>query len=191
MKTFKEALKTVTDFIGMIWYNIQKVLVYGFYFVEVVAWDYIGEPVYRRLSALKIMDRFKAWVNSVDNRYALLTLFLSTFILMEVSSTYGLIFIGTGALFTGIGLYSMKLLLTVPAVTIWQAGKKPLLSFILIKWGFGITIKIRRSKMYYSAKRQIKNLRIGAIKFKDEYLNGDGEVEFTETVKSIYKELKA
>lgn len=189
-KTKKSELK-YRSLLGDIWHYFKVVLVYLFYVLEYVAWKKVGEPVYKVLSQLKIMDRFRVWVNSVDNRYALLLIFVNVFVLMEITSTYGLVLIGTGAIVTGIALYLVKLVLMVPAVVIWNSAKKPLLSFWLIRFVFGWIIRLRRSSMFRSAKRQIKKIKLGFIQFKDDYLNGNGELGFTDSIKAIYKNIKA
>lgn len=187
----REMNEKAVNFMRQVGHYIKVILVLGFYLVEVIAWKKIGEPVYRRVESLKIMDRFKAWVTSVEHRYALLAIFLSVFILMEITSTYGLILIGTGALFTGIGLYTMKLFLTVPAVIVFKAGKKPLLSFWVIKFVYGLIIRLKRSTIFRNIKKQVAKLRDASIQFKDEYLNGDGSVGFFDSIKTIYNDIKS
>lgn len=190
IELMKKMDEKIVKFFKSVSHYIKVILVYGFYFVEVIAWKYLGEPVYRNIESLKIMDRFKAWVSTVEHRYALLGIFLSVFVLMEIMSTYGLILIGTGAFFTGIGLYVGKLFLTVPAVVVFKAGKKPLLSFWVVKTVYALIIKLKRSKIFRNIKKQMAEISEGAVRFKDEYLNGDGKVGFFESIKIIYKDIR-
>lgn len=178
----KENLNKVGHFLKII-------LVIGFIVFEEIAWKRIGEPAYRIVSSLKIMDRFKAWIADIDHRYALLGVFIVPFLLMEGSSLLAFKAWGTGALFTGIGFYTIKLLMTAPVVIIFNAGKSRLVSFWIIKYSFGAILNFKRTQTFRSVKRWTKKLKEDLVIFKNEYLDTtDGN--FSESFKRLYTDLK-
>lgn len=169
---------------------IKIILVLLFIIIEDLTWNKIGEPVYRRIKALQIMQKFRTWVLNVKHRYALLAIFLSVFLLMEITSTLGLILVGTGAIYTGVLLYSAKIFLTVPAVVIFNTGKKTLLTFWIIRFVFSLIIHMKRSRVFRLAKTQFRNIKSSITKFKKYYFPDTVKSTFTRSFKILYRYLK-
>lgn len=177
-------------YIRKIWHFIKVLLVVLFIIIEDLTWKRVGEPIYRRFKALEMMLKFKNWVSSVNHRYTLLTIFLSVFILMEITSTIGLILIGTGAIVTGALFYMMKVFLTVPAVVVFNVGKKPLLSFWFIRVVFILLIRMKRSKIFRKAKSQFRNFKLTFIQFKESYIKHKKKNSFLSSIQAIYRYLR-
>lgn len=168
---------------------IKILFVVLFIIFEEIAWKRIGEPAYIAIQSLKIMDRFKLWIADISHRFMLLGVFLIPFVLMEVSSIYAVKSLATGAVITGLGLYAIKLLLTAPVVIIFNAGKETLVSFWVIKYGYGIILRFKRSKTFRSVKRFTAKFKAELKIFKDEYLNS-ANGDFSKSINKMYKDLK-
>lgn len=191
MKSFSDNAKEVFyDFkLHLVWYYIQIALVVIFILFEEIAWKRLGEPAYEAIKSLKVMDKFKAWIADINHRYILLAIFLIPFALMEVSSIYAGAALFSGAVITGLGLYAIKLLLTAPVVIIFNSGKKILVSFWLIKYGYGTILNLKRSKIFRTVKKFTAKLKESFATFKSDYLNStDGD--FSESIKKMYSDIK-
>lgn len=177
-------------------YKVDKVVKYLkvlavvlFILVEEIAWNKIGRPAYIKVKSLKIMKRFKAWIADVKNRWALLAVFIAPFLLMEISSLYAVKAIATGAIITGIGLYTIKILLTAPVVIIFSIAKNELVTFYPIRYGYGAILNFKRSQTFRNVKAYIAKLKIELVKFKDEYLDGDN-TDLGDELKKMYEDIK-
>ena len=149
----------------------------------------LGEPAYDAIKSLKVMDKFKDWIADIEQRYMLLAIFMIPFALMEVSSIYAGAALFSGSIITGLGLYTIKLLLTAPVVIIFNSGKKILVSFWVVKYGYGTILNLKRSKIFKSVKKFTANLKESFITFKEDYLNAtDGN--FSESIKKMYSDIK-
>lgn len=173
-------------------YNLVKYfkifIVVLFIIVEEIAWNKIGRPAYIKVKSLKIMTRFKNWIGDVENRWKLLAIFLTPFILMEVSSLFAVKALATGAIITGIGLYTIKILLTAPVVIIFNAAKPELVSFYPIRWSYGAILNFKRSKTFRGVKTYMAKIKDELTIFKNEYLDGDAELGAE--LKKMYEDIK-
>ena len=167
---------------------IKVFLVLSFIIFEEIVWNKIGKPAYESVKSLKIMYRFKEWVSQVENRYTILIIFLTPFVLMEVFSIMAIKAFATGAIITGIGLYVFKIVLTAPVVIIFNSAKPELVSFPPIRFGYDSILKLKRSVTFRSVKKYIKSLKVEVRKFKKEYL--DGDVSFLDELKKMYQDIK-
>ena len=166
MKSFSHNAKEVyIDFkLYLIARYIKILFVVLFIIFEEIAWKRIGEPAYIAIQSLKIMDRFKLWIADISHRYMLLGVFIIPFILMEVSSIYAGAALFSGSIIMGLGLYAIKLILTAPVVIIFNAGKETLVSFWAIKYGYGMILRLKRSKTFRSVKSFTAKLKINSKK---------------------------
>ncbi len=186
--------QNMTDFyynfrIDKIVHYVKILFVVLFIIFEEIAWKRIGEPAYRAIRSLKIMNRFKLWIADISHRYILLGVFIIPFVLMEVSSIYAGAALFSGSIIMGLGLYAIKLLLTAPVVIIFNAGKEILVSFWIIKYGYGTILRFKRSKTFRGVKKFTAKLKVELKIFKDEYLdNANGN--FSESFKKMYSDLK-
>lgn len=160
-----------------------------FLIFEEILWDRIGKPAYEKVQGLKIMDRFKGWIRNVKHRYALLGIFIIPFVAMEAAAISSTIAFGTGAIITGIGLYVIKMLMTVPVVIIFKAGKEQLVSFWVIRYSYGVILNFKRSGTYRSVIKYLQEVKVSLNQFKANYLDGDGS--FKEEMKTMYYSIKA
>lgn len=191
MKDFSSNVKEdYYDFkLNIIVHYIKVFIVVIFIVFEEIAWKRLGEPAYNAIKSLKIMDRFKEWIADIDHRYKLLVVFLIPFVLMEISSIYAGSELVSGSIFKGLGLYSTKLMLTAPVVIIFNYGKKILVSFWVIKYGYGAVLNLKRSKTFRSVKIFIGTLKESINGFNADYLNSmDGN--FSESIKKMYLDLR-
>lgn len=163
-------------------------LVVMFIIFEEIIWNKIGQPIYNKIKTLKIMDRFKVWVSNVKNIYVILVIFLGLFIGMEIVTLLALKAFATGAIVIGIGLYVIKILMVVPVVIIFNEAKKQLVTFLPIRYVYGMVLNFKRSKTFREIKRFIAKLRIELNRFVEEYLDGDEDL-LTE-LKKIYNNIK-
>jgi len=182
-------MNKLNDYGLKVLYYIKLVFVILFIIVEDIAWTRLGEPIYNNVKSLKVMDRFKLWINDIKHRYLLLGIFIIPFIFMETSSIYAGKALVNGAIFSGIGLYSFKLLLTAPVVIIFNAGKDILVSFWIIKWPYGLILNMKRSKIWKSVKTFSTNAKTEFEFFKDDYLNNSNG-DFISSFKKLYIEIK-
>jgi hypothetical protein len=168
---------------------MKLLVVLLFILFEEIAWKRIGEPVHNIISSLKIMNRFKLYISDIKHRYILLGIFIIPFVLMEITSIYAGASLLSGAIIMGIGLYMIKLFLTIPVVIIFNIGKDILISFWLIKYGYGMILRFKRSNAFRSVKKFTKKLKKEWSVFKEEYLNVE-DGDFVESIKKMYQVLK-
>ena len=167
---------------------LKILVVVLFILVEEIAWNKIGKPAYIAVKSLKIMKRFKEWVANVENRWALLAIFITPFGVMEIFSLLSLQAFASGAIITGIGLYTFKLALTAPVVIIFTTAKTELVSFFPIRYSYGTILKFKRSNTFRKVKKFSAKLKEEFVMFKDEYLDGDAELG--DELKKMYEHIK-
>jgi len=184
----KEVVKTLK--LDKVLHYIKLLLVALFIVFEELAWNRIGEPAYNAIKSLQIMEKFKNWVADINHRYLLLLIFMIPFVLMEGASLAAFKAWGSGLLFTGIGLYSMKLLLTAPVVIIFNTGKKTLVSFWLIKYIYGMILNMKKSDIFRSVKRWGRKFKAELAVFKHDYLDSHNG-SFSASFKELYRALKS
>ncbi len=187
LNKFKEFYNTYKLYKIMKYVKITLVIL--FILFEEIAWNRIGKPAYIKVKSLKIMNRFHLWISDFENRYILLVIFLMPFLLMELLSLIALKALATGAIVMGIGLYTIKILLTAPVVIIFNAAKKQLTSFYPIRYGYGSILQFKRSTTFRNVKHYISAIKAEIILFKNDYLDGDESNLFDE-LKKLYQEIK-
>ena len=164
---------------------IKLFLVVIFIAFEEVIWNRIGQPIYDSVKSLEIMTQFKTWVAEVKNRYALLTIFLTPFIAMEILGLMSLKAFAVGAIITGISLYIFKVLLTIPVVIIFNTAETELRSFSLIDWGYGLIVKIKQSETFRTAKQYMASMKAQIAEFKNKHLSGNELGKFYSVIKRV------
>jgi len=168
---------------------IKYALVFLFIIFEELAWNKLGKPAYEEVKSLKVMDRFKDWVSKIEHRLALLALFLTPFILMEVSAILATKAFVMGALYWGLALYSLKIIMTVPVVIIFTTGKDVLVSFFVIRYSYGAILKFKRSDAFRGAKRQLKTMKSN-LKEKKIALMGKEKGTLRKSFRRLYQKIK-
>ena len=188
-----EKIKEIYNDYKYILYNVIKYLKIGgvllFIIFEEIAWNRIGRPAYIKVKSLKIMTRFEYWVTDFENRYVLLLIFIVPFIMMEIMSVLALKALASGAIVICLGLYAIKIFLTVPVVIIFNVSKQQLVSFYPIRYIFGMILNFKRSYTFRSVKKYIKILKVEFETFKNDYLDGD-ETNLLDEIKKIYNNIK-
>lgn len=181
---------------------IIKPMVYLFVMLFIVfeeyIWDKIFKYIYIKIKNLDLISDFKEYLLKEDNRYIILLIFLLPFMIMEGVSILGLIFIGKGFIILGLSMYLIKILATIPVVIIFNSGKKRLLSFYLIKLGYFLILKFKRSKIYRNTKKNIINYKndfkkVILIKFKEIkaiFSDSNDKFSFTILFDKTYKTIK-
>ena len=181
-------MEKITNAFKKIFKYIKIVAVLGFVLIEEIVWDNIGLPAYNAVQSLKIMDRFETWIADIEHRYTLLGIFITPFIAMEVASLLSVKAFATGAIIVGIGLYTIKIILTVPVVIIFKSGKSTLVTFWVVRYSYGVILNFKRSKTFRRVMKYIDKVKDEFQTFKANYLNGDGS--FKDEIKKIYANLK-
>jgi len=156
---------------------LKLFLVVIFIIFEEVIWNKIGEPIYSVVKSLKIMTNFRIWVSEFKNRYALLAIFLTPFIIMEIAGLLSLKAFAFGAIILGISLYIFKVLLTIPVVIIFNTAEKELRSFDFIDWGYGLIIQIKQSETFRMVKQYMTNIKAEMAEIKRKYIPKRNEIK--------------
>lgn len=159
-----------------------------FIIFETILWDKVGLPIYNKIKSFKIMERFKDYITNVEHEYLLLLIFITP-VFVDIILTYLFgIAMATGLLFTAIGIYVLKAVMSVLMVVIFNIGKKQLTKFYLIRYSYGCILNFKRSQTFRKVGEYTKSLKNELSSFKDNYLNGDSE--FKEEVQRIYNNIK-
>ena len=168
-----------------LFYYIKVFLVLGFIVVEELAWNKVGLPVYNYVKSFRIMGRFKKWIeNDVENRYLLLMIFINPLVYSEVFSFMAIAVFANGGILLGTILYALKLLMTIPLVIIFKAGKKQLLTFFTVKWGYVLILKFKRAKVFRYTKKLVREWKVSIKDFRDKHFPKD------KTYSEIYDKIK-
>ena len=162
---------------------LKVILVTLFIIFEEIAWRRIGEPAYKAVSALQIMDNFKSWVSDINHRYLLLLVFIVPFVLMEGASALAFKAWGSGLIFSGLAIYSIKLILTAPVVVIFNTGKEILLTFWVIRTVYGWIEALKNSKTFKGIKKYGSTIIDTYFKSTDKSMF-DGLIRFYQKMKS-------
>jgi len=169
--------------------TIKILAVLLFIAFELIAWEKLGKPTYNKIRSLKIMDRFKLWISIIEHRYLLLIIFLTPFIFMEIASLMAISALAKGLIVTGIGLYTIKLLLTAPVVIIFNVSKKILVTFPVIKYSYGMILNLKRSSVFRQTKKAISIIKTDIMSYIREFVD-DNNPDIGESFKKIYINLK-
>ena len=159
-----------------------------FILLEEILWNKIGLPIYNSIKSLKIMEKFKNYITNIKQHYLLLLIFISPiFVDLILTWLFG-IAMAHLMIFTAIGIYVLKALMSILMVVIFQIGKKQLIEFFIIRYGYGCILRFKRSRTFREVRKYTRNLKDEFKSFKNNYLNGDGE--FKEELKKSIKILK-
>ncbi len=114
-------------------------------FIIIVFWDFFWNMLFKRifsyLHSLKIYDKFKIYINQNANKYFVLFIFISLFIIMEYFGIYSGILIVQGNIILAILFYIAKFLMVFPVKVLYEEGHDKL---VTISW-FN-----RRKKLFVS-----------------------------------------
>lgn len=184
-------LKNFVKFLKKAIYAIKVILVVCFILVEEIVWNKIGEPAYNIVKSLAIMDKFKIWVSDIEHRYLLLFIFLTPFIMMEVLSLVAVKAFAVGAFGLGVTLYVFKIILTVPVAIIFNSAKKTLVSFWIIKYGYGMLLRFKRSKVFRNVKSYLRELKADVrMFFKGILFDEKYRASFFQSLKNLRRKIK-
>jgi len=145
-----------------IYFLIQISLILIYLLLEEVIWDNIAEPIVLYFKSLKIAKRVELFLKK-QNRYTVLVIFLSMFVIAEGLGLLSPVFVAKGLAFMGIVLYGIKIILATFAFWIFNTQKDTLLSFEFIDYSYKkITYylkKIKSSDLYLSTLLIIKKIK--------------------------------
>lgn len=139
---------------------IIYIFVFFYLVIEEYLWQRIFRHIYLKIKAFNLLYKFNSYIKKQNNRYYLLLIFIIPFVLMEILATIGVFLTAKGLVILGVIFYSLKLLLTVPVVIIFNSSKKKLLSFYLIRISYFGIIKIKRNEIFRNTKRKIRILKL-------------------------------
>jgi len=155
MSKLKQLLKKLFLF-------LQTSLILTYLLLEELVWHNIAEPITKYLKHLNIAKRVELFLNR-QNRYVVLVIFLSMFIIAEGLGLLTPIFIAKGLAFMAILMYGFKIVLATFAFWIFNTQKKSLLSFKFIDYSYKkITYyieKIKHSQLYIKVVTKLKEIK--------------------------------
>ncbi|KAB7882980.1 hypothetical protein GA417_13570, partial [Poseidonibacter ostreae] len=115
-------------------------------FIVIVFWDIFWHLLFKRLfeflRALKIYEKFKIYINQKANKYFVLFIFISLFLIMEYFGIYSGILAVQGEVLLAILFYIAKFLMVFPVKILYQEGHDKLVK---------ITWFNRRKELFVSA----------------------------------------
>jgi hypothetical protein len=121
----------------------------GLYIIlEEYIWNLVFRDIYLRIQSLSLFEKFKLYLELETHRYKLLAIFIVPFIFMEVFGALAFGFLGSGLILYFLLLYSVKILLTIPVVIIFNAGRDQLLTFLIINFVYSLILKMKGSSYY-------------------------------------------
>ena len=165
MTTLKKLLRSSLLF-------LQTTLILIYLLLEELVWHNIAEPIVKYLKYLNLAKRVELFLKR-QNRYVVLVIFLSMFIVAEGLGLLTPIFIAKGLAFMGVVMYGFKIVLATFAFWIFNTQKEALLSFKFIDYSYRkITFyidKIKHSELYISVVTRLKEIKT-YIKHKFRYL---------------------
>ncbi len=133
------------------------VLVYLFF--EEIVWEKIAIPIYNYIRDLRIHTLFLGYITSYANRYVVLLLFITPFLLGEILGILSGVLATQMHIISAIILYTLKIPLVLVALSILEAGKEKLNSFEWFAKTYNTTINIlsrlKSSSFYQSIKNKI------------------------------------
>jgi len=159
-----------------------------FIIFEEVLWNNVAVPIYNNIVSLRITHRFREYITSIEKKYLLLLIFITPVFVDIILSVMFTSAMAHGLLFAAIGIYIIKALVSIIMIIIFQIGKKQLTEFYLIRYSYGLILKLRRSKTFRRVKIYSTKIKNELNKFKVNYINGDSEI--TKEINSIYDNLK-
>jgi hypothetical protein len=159
-----------------------------FILFEEILWRKIGKPLHNKIKSLKIIIRFKEWVNNIEHRYSLLMIFLTPVLIDIILSYMFGIAMAHALIFAAIGIYVLKAIASVIMFLIFNIAKKRLTSFTIIKYSYYYILRIKSSRIFRKTRKYINEIKKEFYELKNSYFDGDSEL-FIELSK-IYKNIK-
>ena len=148
----------LTRIFRLLFDTLLTVLILIYLILEEVIWERIAEPVYEFFHGLRLLQKVEDKVRAL-NRYVLLGIFLSLFVLVELVGLIAIGLLAKGLIIPGIVIYAGKI--PIAAFTFWlfRIAQDKLMSFAWFKWCYDgvqtILIKIKTSVVYASVKAKI------------------------------------
>ncbi len=179
MKVYKEMMKILKNLLKYL--KVFFVLI--FIAFEEFLWKRVGVPVFNLVKEINFFLKLKFLIENIKNKYKILFVFIfvvlidnSLTIVLGYSLTHGLVAFATI-------LYIIKAFLSILTVLIFKLGRKQLVKFSIIKYGYYYILKIKYSETMKSVKGTIKKIKISIMDLKNKY--------FSKSIfKNIYKVLK-
>jgi len=151
---------------------IQTSLILLYLLLEELVWDNIAEPIERYLKHLRLAKRVELFLKK-QNRYVILVLFLSMFVVGEGLGLITPIVLAKGYATLAIVIYGFKIVLATFAFWIFNTQKEALLSFKFIDYSYKKIIyyidKIKSSNLYKKIVANLKEIKT-YIKHKIRYI---------------------
>ncbi|MGE4399165.1 MAG: hypothetical protein AB7D29_06540 [Campylobacterales bacterium] len=150
MRYFLKKIKHFLVFFAVITYILFEELI----------WNKIAEPIYNFLKNLGLYNLFLSYIRMSANRYIVLILFITPFIVGEILGVLSAIFAANANILLAIIVYILKIPLVIAAFGILKAGDDKLESF----WWFSVSRKLvitvmekLKSSSIYEKINQLKN----------------------------------
>lgn len=169
--------------------TIQIILILGFILFEELLLKQVISPFYNKIKSTVIMIKLSQWISSISHSYLLLFLFILPFIFSILGSILAFYFFTLGFFLLGVIIYTIKIVITIPAFIIFSVAKKQLLNFKLIYFGDYLFNLIVEHKMIDNIKSMIQSTKNELIEFKNR-LSKDEHKGFFEELLITSKKIK-
>lgn len=164
MKTSIVMMKAATNkaMIRLLRDSVLYTLVFLFIIVEEV-WS----EIYESIKSLKLIASFNAFMSRYlddKSRWFVLAMFIFPAIVMELFAFASTLSFVSGHFFLGVALYSMKGVITIPTIELFQNQKEKLLTFSPISWIYTMLLRIQASSYFRNVMGVIRRVKsaIGA-----------------------------
>jgi uncharacterized membrane protein len=153
---------------------LLTLIVVTYILFEELIWEGVVIPAHTYISSLHIYERFITFVSSNTNRYVILLLFIAPFIAGEGLGIISGVLAVNLHLVLAIVVYLLKIPLVFIALSVLNAGKEKLMSFIWFAKSYNlITLmldKIKHSEIYTTISAFAKNIKSRFLSTKNSVL---------------------
>jgi len=157
-------------FIKRVILYLKVISILIFILFEELIWESIAIPLYRYIDSLKFLEKLESFILEHLNRYTILILFLTIFIVVEIAGVLAGILIVSGYPLLGFVIYLTKIPIATFTFWLFKVSKGKLLSFGWFNTLYNNLIsfikRIKSSEIYqnilrvwYSLKTIIKRIK--------------------------------
>ena len=143
--------------------SILTLLVLIYLLLDELIWERIAEPIYQFIHGLKILQKVEIAIVSL-NRYALLILFLSLFVAVELLGVVAIGLFAQGLIVPASILYTGKIPVTAFTFWVFKIAQSKLLTFIWFKYCYesvlSVIHKIKTSSVYLNIKAKTISIKL-------------------------------
>lgn len=169
---------------------VESIVVIGYILFEELIWDVFAKPIFQYFKRLAILDSLKKSFLKM-NRYLVLTVFIIILAITEIMGfASGFCFVN-GYIFTGLGIYALKI--PIAAFTFWlfDLTKDKLMTFHWLKTTYeyimDLVERFVSSSIHIYIKERIKIIKTRMKSLIFQYFGEDGFIASVKTHYVIFK----